>query len=262
MSLVSRLPSLPYTVYFDNFFTSLKLCEELASKGMGSTGTVRANRIENCPLPPMKKEVRGSYDYKRDPKSGLILVRWQDNNVVTVVSTVHGTFPLSKAPRWSRAEKSRVQLDQPFAISQYNKGMGGVDRLDQNVASYRISIRTKKWWWPLFRYMLDVSLQNAWLLYRRSQAQEQNALTQLEFRRSVVRSYFAKHGTERALSAAPRRSRSSTKVPLNVRLDGLHHYQGQLDSIRRCVVCKKNCKKQCLKCEVPLHNKCVIEFHT
>ena len=144
MSLVSRLPSLPYTVYFDNFFTSLKLCEELASKGMGSTGTVRANRIENCPLPPMKKEVRGSYDYKRDPKSGLILVRWQDNNVVTVVSTVHGTFPLSKAPRWSRAEKSRVQLDQPFAISQYNKGMGGVDRLDQNVASYRISIRTKE----------------------------------------------------------------------------------------------------------------------
>ena len=42
--------------------------------------------------------------------------------------------------------------------------MGFVDRMDQNVAKYRIGIRTKKWWWDLFAWMVNVALQNTWIL--------------------------------------------------------------------------------------------------
>ena len=42
--------------------------------------------------------------------------------------------------------------------------MGGVDRMDQNISYYRISIRSKKWWVAFFMFMPDVAIQNAWLL--------------------------------------------------------------------------------------------------
>ena len=51
LDLLSEMPvSLPYHVAFDNYFTSLKLLEYLSTKGITATCTVRANRLEKCPL--------------------------------------------------------------------------------------------------------------------------------------------------------------------------------------------------------------------
>ena len=55
-------------------------------------------------------------------------------------------YPLSKVSRWSAKEKKKIQLEQPAMIALNNKDMGGVDRMDQNVGAYRISMCTKKWW--------------------------------------------------------------------------------------------------------------------
>ena len=45
--------------------------------------------------------------------------------------------------------------------------MGGVDLLDSIIGRYRIAMRSKKWYFKLFYHFLDMSLVNAWLLYRR-----------------------------------------------------------------------------------------------
>ena len=76
----------------------------------------------------------------------------------------------------------RIQIDQPDMIAKYNKSMGGVYCLDQKVAIYRISMRSKKWRWPYFAYFLDACAQNAWLLYRNSAAAADEALHILEFK--------------------------------------------------------------------------------
>ena len=44
-----------------------------------------------------------------------------------------------------------------------NEFMRGTDRMDQNVNCYRVNIRMKKWWWPKFSWLLDVTVENAWL---------------------------------------------------------------------------------------------------
>ena len=44
--------------------------------------------------------------------------------------------------------------------------MGGTDRQDQNVNKHRIAIRGKKWYWCMFTWLIDVTVQNAWLLPR------------------------------------------------------------------------------------------------
>ena len=95
MTLMPKLQTVPnsnYHVVMDNFFTSPSLLRSLKGNGMAATGTVRANRTENAPLQEvddMKKEARESFDVVSDNKSNVILVRWKDNKVVAVASTLY-----------------------------------------------------------------------------------------------------------------------------------------------------------------------------
>ena len=42
------------------------------------------------------------------------------------------------------------------------RGMRRVDHLDQNISSYMKAHRSKKWWWPVFHFCLDLSVNNAY----------------------------------------------------------------------------------------------------
>ena len=138
----------------DNFFTSPNLLRNLKAKGIAATGIVSINRVENTPLRPIKKMEkleRGASDVVTDKNSNLTLVRWKDNKVVTVVSKFVGKMALRKAHRkfMSKIKLAGLRLTSLNII--YNKGMGGVDRLDQNISCYMIGHRSKKWYWPVFR---------------------------------------------------------------------------------------------------------------
>ena len=85
-----------------------------------------------------------------------------------MASNCFGSDPIQKAKRWDQKEKKEVSVDMPYVDHKYNTSMRGTDRQDQNVNKYRISIRTKKWWWPLFSWRIDVTIQNGWLLFRSS----------------------------------------------------------------------------------------------
>ena len=110
-----------------------------------------------------------------------------------MASDCFGSEPIQKAKRWDRKEKKEVSVDMPYVVHKYNTSMGGTDRQDQNVNKYRISIRTKKWWWPLFSWGIDVTIQNAWLLFRASHPR----WSLLEFRRYVVRCLLEINGRAR-----------------------------------------------------------------
>ena len=86
----------------------------------------------------MKKQARGISDVVNDKKSNVTLVRWKDNKVVTVASTLYGKEPMKRARRYIKDQGGRVEIDQPNAISFYSKTMGGVNRMDQNIGAYMI----------------------------------------------------------------------------------------------------------------------------
>ena len=97
-----------------------------------------------------------------------------------------------------------VQVSQPRLINRYNKDMGGVDRADQNISCYRISIRSKKWWWSLFAWTIDMVVQNGWLLYRQFKKPDQPPLDLLGFHREIVNVVFSKFCSARATAGRPR----------------------------------------------------------
>ena len=43
--------------------------------------------------------------------------------------------------------------------------MGEIDKLDENIAKLHMATKMKKWWWPIFSWLLNVSVNNAWQTY-------------------------------------------------------------------------------------------------
>ncbi|KAH7942833.1 hypothetical protein HPB52_001615 [Rhipicephalus sanguineus] len=105
---------LPFHFYFDNLFTSLHLLRHLKEKNYEATGTVRQNRVpKECPIARpdfIKRKTRG-YEEHALSDDGIIIVRWMDNSVVTIASTVHGVEPMSSADRHARREPKSEGLD-------------------------------------------------------------------------------------------------------------------------------------------------------
>ena len=266
LDLLSELPpSMPYHVTFDNFFTSVKLVEHLGSIGVGATGTIRQNRVEDCPLRStfkvLEKATRGASEHMLDKTSDVVVVAWRDNKVVTLASNCFGVEPKGCASRWSRSEGQRVNVSQPNIVRMYNSTMGGVDRADQNIAAYRVMMRTKKWWWPLFAYVIDAMMQNAWILYRKTPSYQEHQLDLLAFRREVVHAYFRRYAQPAKMGRPGRPQPLSRRVPLEVRQDNSGHYFSDSQTQRRCGQCGKNTRKQCAKCGIALHLHCFNEFH-
>ena len=252
---------LPFHFYFDNLFTSFNLLIHLQNNGYGGTGTIRENRIpKNCPLPSKKemlKEERGKFHSAIDRDNGLFLCKWNDNSVVCAASNTCGMNPVTNLKRYSQQAKKHIQVPHPSPLTEYNRYMGGIDRMDQNIGQYRKNIRNRKWYWPLFTWLLDVAIHNAWLLYR-----TQNEISHLNFRREVVQVYLKRYSVP---PKGPGRNPSLTNIN-DLRYDRLDHLIQKVsdEKGRRCAGsnCKTKARTQCRKCDVGLCLDCFIPYHT
>nr|XP_014352913.1 PREDICTED: piggyBac transposable element-derived protein 3-like [Latimeria chalumnae] len=169
--LFSALPqNVTFQMTFDNLFTSLPLLQYLGDKGIGATGTLRANRVQDCPV--------------------------LDTNMVTMASNCQPVMPIGKAKHYSQAKKMMIEVDELHVIRYCSKYMGGVDKMEQNISYYRIFIRSKKWWVPFFMFMPDVAIQNAWLLYRNPAGSKNRPQDLLAFQREMVNVYRLRYSAE------------------------------------------------------------------
>ncbi|XP_039297935.1 piggyBac transposable element-derived protein 3-like [Nilaparvata lugens] len=192
--MIDKLPDnvkcLPLRFYFDNLFTSFNLLSHLKERGYEATGTVRENRLpRDCAIPSskdLKRKKRGTLEFAKSEEESILVARWVDNAVVTVASTCYGINPIQNVQRYCREEKKKMNVPRPHLIGEYNKYMGGTDRMDENLSLYRIGVRGKKWWWPIFTWLIDATIHNAWLTYKNAG----NDMRQLQFRREIAQTYL------------------------------------------------------------------------
>ena len=109
---------------------------------------------------------------------------------MNAISTFTGKQPIQQAKRYYHREKRRVNIE-PNIINLYNMSMGGVNGMDQNILAYIINLRTKKWSWTLFRFIVDVAVNNAYQIYCQSHLNPgEYRLDALVFRRAIVDAYY------------------------------------------------------------------------
>lgn len=204
----------------------------------------------------MKNLKRGTFESVKCMEENIIITKWVDNNVVTMASTIHGVNPVSNVLRYSKAEKKKVEVPQPSMFTEYNKYMGGTDRMNQNIGAYRIGIHGKKWYWPIFTWLIDVCIQNAWIIKK-----EHNKITQLQFRRQLATGYLTRYMVPPL--TAGRKPKTDNQLKCISQFDGLNNWITKTKSRRRCShQCGSRVGTECSKCNVGLCVDCFQKFHT
>ena len=141
-----------------------------------------------------------------------------DKRPVAVLTTIHNNSKMTITRRTQTIQK-------PTVIEKYNTYMGGVDKADQLVTYYGYPHFSKKWWKQVFFHLLDMTIVNAYILYKQSSTTKK--LSHMDFQLAIAQSL---------ISDCPRQPHSATSPSSTPqRLMGQHFPES--GSSQDCKVC-------------------------
>lgn len=268
--LVTVSDNLNYKIFVDNWYTSLQLMANLHKRGILPLGTIQLRRAPNINISKkdLEKKQRGYCSEKivsvHDVQ--LSVTNWVDNKAVSLCSSFVGKEPMGVVKRYSKQQKSRVDVPCPKAVTIYNKNMGGVDLLDAMLGFYRIKIRSKKWYHRLFFHFIDLCCVNSWLLWRRVMKQKGDEIYMplLDFKLAIAdvlmhkdcKVYTPTRKRGRPMNQdveAIKRGKSKRRIelpPVEVSGDRFNHWPDWRSDRQRCKMegCKLKSQVMCEKC--------------
>ncbi|KRY51529.1 Brix domain-containing protein F44G4.1 [Trichinella britovi] len=147
--------------------------------------------------------------------------------ILTTFSTIMSCWPLRNTQR--RVKGQRIEVQMPNIVRSYNTVMGGVDLLDRLAAAYRPTIRSEKWYWPLFISAMNIATVAAWWIHCFVEERPHN---DLELRRQVILSLLQSERT-----ATPRVASGFMSQLPDIRFDGVNYIFGTGPQ-GCCKVCK------------------------
>ncbi|XP_061717480.1 piggyBac transposable element-derived protein 3-like [Cydia pomonella] len=173
LRLCKTIKNKPCVVYFDNFFSSLELIYHLRhTYGIFSLGTMRSNRLRDSQThlktdKELKAQGRGAFCQTTCNENKVAVVKWNDNKCVVLASSYSDAYPLSTVKRYCKIKKQKINVQYQNIVEHYNAHMGGIDLADMLVALYRTEMKTRRWYLSIFSQIIDICVNNAWLMYRR-----------------------------------------------------------------------------------------------
>ncbi|XP_058793962.1 piggyBac transposable element-derived protein 3-like [Phymastichus coffea] len=130
-------------VYFDNYFTSVKLMIDLKRDNIFACGTVCKDRkrLPKSDIPDKNLEP-GKFEYKCS-NTGVRWIKWMDKKPVNFLSNYHNPSEVTTVMRKQKYGSSK-NVSCPVMCSDYNKYMSFVDKSDQLISTYKIDRKSKK----------------------------------------------------------------------------------------------------------------------
>ncbi|XP_065319133.1 piggyBac transposable element-derived protein 3-like [Gordionus sp. m RMFG-2023] len=261
-----------HKIFFDNYFTSYTLMADLKKKGIYASGTLNKNR-RYLPIKNMETKLkRGEFDWRSD-KNNISIIKWRDNRDVFIMSNYIDPRSVDTVKR--KNKKGEVfDVKCPIMIKMYNKYMGSVDHFDHLKSLYEISRKWRKWWLPIFFWLIDAAIINSFIIYN---ILTDNKLSSKEFRRQIIASELAYcknvnrddniHNDNNYISM--QRKNNKPYILPEIRLKNSAH-QPQAGTSRRCTFCStklnpRRTRWSCKSCNVPLclnkNRNCFESFH-
>ncbi|CAB4039704.1 Hypothetical predicted protein [Paramuricea clavata] len=200
MKLVNPYLGQGYHVFFDNFFSSPKLVQDLFMNGTPSSGTCKINREG---FPESMKDVkvwarnlkRGSMRWARE--SNVLTLQWIDNRPVSLITSIDSANDKKDVERRTKTRGvfEKVNVSQPYAFHRYNQYMNAVDRSDQMLACHNVSRKCYQWWKTLFFHLIDMAIVNSFLLFQSHRNSDpgnpalhrKSTYTMVDYREELVR---------------------------------------------------------------------------
>lgn len=247
--LSSILAGKGYFLFFDNFFSSISLLENLEKDLLFCCSTTRPNRLR---FPDQLKNLRLSVgEYQRALVGSTEAIVWKDKRNVCFLNNIYserGTTVKRK-----QRDGSTMNVSCPTCVKGYNMHMGGVDQADQKRKSYSCSRKSEKWWCRIFWFLLDISVVNAHILSQLTPGFRQ--LSQKEFRVELGTALLEQY------SCRKRMWLRASSVPMPT-----HHQIVRVKKQRRCHKCGLQGKRKmvlyiCKECNIGLHPECFHSYH-
>ncbi|MCO5550830.1 hypothetical protein L7F22_004323 [Adiantum nelumboides] len=169
-NLVKALPRQGHHVFFDRYFTSVKLLEHLHNEGHGGTCTYVSNR-KNFPGKDMLhlgKQDRGASRFAYCKKQGLVACSWMDKKEIFFASNCFGMH--KGEVKHMVGDGKKMLLPCPELAVRYNACKVGCDVFDSMVLGHGYSLQTTmhgwKWWHACFWCLMDSVFTNCWIIWK------------------------------------------------------------------------------------------------
>ena len=256
-----------HVLYTDNFYTSVLLSKYLHNRRTGTVGTVRANRKEMPTFPPTN---RGDIILKE--RDSILAIRWKDKRDITLLSTIH-TGRMVDTGKVNRETQEPIM--KPDVVIDYTKNMRLVDKSDMQIGSVECVRRTMKWYRKLFFHAIDMSMLNAYNLYKLKHPGRKLYLRVFSLR--VVKELLQRFGTRTSVIRG-RRMAAATQDRIAPGEWAKRHHLSKVPSVserhstqRRCYVCANTTKRPrvtkkvttwCKECDKGLCMECFVDYHS
>lgn len=261
MTMMNSYMDKGHNLYVDNWYTGVKLFEELHKRDTGACGTIKNNRSG---FPKFETLQKGESVYKHT--ENLLATKWKDKRDVHMLTSIQkdGLGSTGKLHH-----KTKEIIKKPLSVIAYNSNMGSVDKSDMQLSFVECIRKTIKWYKKFFFHLLDLSVLNSSILHQIKTGKKQSlGHFRNELVRGIIQKYCKDIGTRRLVTSGPHPKRLIDRhfpslVPPKDRNKSRQ---------RNCVVCSHSIKKekkrsstryQCDECDVGL---CVIncfkEYHT
>lgn len=279
-----------HILYFDRYFTSLKLVKTLLDRGFLSAGTLMKNRIPKevylMSDADMRRVGRGCCHSMYSTDEMLALTKWFDNKPVIMLSSCYASEKTDMCRRWSKKKKEYEMVVRPEVIKQYNTNMGGVDLIDRMIAVCPSRARTKKWTIRFTFHCFDLAVANSWLLYRSDAITKNKPAKEIEQLRTYKLRLGQKMIEENDVSSdedsngdnesegelQPKHKKRRVEIcPIpstTRRTQKAAHLPIMTEKQSRCrlVGCNKKSRTKCCKCNIyfclTINRNCYYQFHT
>lgn len=283
LHLAKSIPS-GSCVYFDRYFTTVPLIEEMEKLNLHATGTIMQNQISNQTTIKFNKDFNmdcgESQQFVCEP---VTVVKWKDNKSVIIASNCTGVDETINVKRWDKSNKRYTDVAVPKIVHNYNQHIMGAHVLDQQLEYYRTFNKTKKWTLKVIMYFLDLALVNSWRLYSNDCTSNNFVKNQtmplLDFLMDVADTLSStpertriEEDDDNYLSVAHqdhKKYRRAIAPSAAKRHDGYEHYpiSDDIKAPRACRMenCSSRSKMRCEKCDVYLclsrDKNCFKNYH-
>ena len=249
--------------YFDSFFTSVKLLDDLLVANTYACGTIYANRVGLPAEIKTPRYVQRGESIKMQRK-GMVAVVWYDKRDIRIIST--NSQPTDHTVQ--RSGRNLTDVTCPTAILNYQKNIGGVHHSDQLRGYYDIGRNAKKKWKCLMWHLLSICIVNSYIIYKETmQSFGKRPQNQLQFRQKLINQLIG------GFTSRKRDGRRGPDVPAVEEGQFPGHFLVR-STKRVCRNCSqlgnktigggaKQCAFKCQACDVNLcRGGCLIAFHT
>ncbi|XP_032098252.1 piggyBac transposable element-derived protein 5 [Sapajus apella] len=175
-----------YIIFTGPSITSLTLFEEFEKQGIYCCGLLSARKSDCTGLPlsmltnPATPPARGQYQIKM--KGNMSLICWYNKGHFRFLTNAY-----SPVQQGVIIKRKSGEIPCPLAVEAFAAHLSYICRYDDKYSKYFISHKPNKTWQQVFWFAISIAINNAYILYKMSDAYHVKRYSRAQFGERLVR---------------------------------------------------------------------------